>query len=51
MNENKPEVQRMTDKQFAAHLETLKIIVEKSESKEEILKAIERIQQTIKKPQ
>ena len=47
MNKNKPEVQRMTDKQFAAHLETLKIIVEKSENKEEILKAIERIHPSV----
>ena len=51
MNEKKTEVQKMTDKQFAAHLESLKIIVEQAKDKSEILKAIERIQQTIKKPQ
>ena len=51
MNKTSKEVKRMTDKQFAAHLESLKIIVEQAKDKTEILKAIDRIQQTIKKPQ
>ena len=51
MNKITKEVQQMTDKQFAAHLESLKIIVEQAKDKAEILKAIDRIQQTIRKPQ
>ena len=51
MEKASKEVPNMTDKQFAAHLESLKIIVEQAKDKAEILKAIERIQQTIKKPQ
>lgn len=41
----------MTDKQFAAHLESLRIIAEKSNSTEEVVEAIDRLLQIVKKPQ
>lgn len=52
MNENKNEVNRMTDKQTQMFIEAIKVIAEKSESKEEFLKELDRIQsQGKKKPQ
>lgn len=45
MNNKKHEVQSMTDKQSQMLLEAIKIIVEKSENKEEIKEAINRIQE------
>ena len=51
MNEKKTEVQRMTDKQFAAHLESLKIIVEQAKDKSEILKAIQSLSNDSRKSQ
>lgn len=47
MDENRNEAMHMTDTQFAAHLEELKIIVEKSQDKEEIIEAIERIMKSM----
>lgn len=52
VNETKSEVMQMTDKQTQMFLEAIKVIAEKSESKEEFLKELDRIQaQGIKKPQ
>ena len=52
MNKTKDEVQHMTDKQAQMLLEAIKIIAEKSKSKEEFLEALQRIQiQGVKKPQ
>ncbi len=52
MNKTKSEVMQMTDKQTQMFLEAIKVIAEKSESKEEFLKELDRIQaQGIKKPQ
>lgn len=52
MNKAKREVMRMTDRQAQMFLEAIKVIAEKSESKDEYLKALDRIQtQGIKKPQ
>lgn len=48
---NKNEVQRMTNKQSAALIEAIKIIVEKSETKEEAKNALDRIQSVLKNPQ
>ena len=44
MKDPENEVELMTDEQFLMFLEAIKIIVEKAESKEEILEHIERIQ-------
>lgn len=52
VNKTKSEVMQMTDKQTQMFLEAIKVIAEKSESKEEFLKELDRIQaQGIKKPQ
>ena len=52
MDKTKSEVQRMTDRQSQMLLEAIKVIAEKSETKEEFLKELDRIQaQGIKKPQ
>lgn len=52
MEKNTSEVKRMTDKQSQMLLEAIKIIAEKSETKEEFLKELDRIQaQGKKKPQ
>ena len=47
--ELKREENEMTDLEAAALVEAIKIIVEKSKSKEEIEKALERIQAQLKK--
>ena len=49
MKRTKKEDDGMTDAQFEMFLEALKIIVEGAESKEEILKKIEQIQNKGKK--
>ena len=49
MNKTKSEVNRMTDKQTQQFIEALKIITEKSETKDEILEALNRIQEKGKK--
>ncbi len=49
MNKNNPEVQKMTDKQTQQFIEAIKIIAEKSETKDEILEALNRIQEKGKK--
>ena len=49
MNKSKSEVKQMTDKQTQQFIEAIKIIAEKSESKDEILEALNRIQEKGKK--
>ena len=44
------EVLNMTNRQTDGLLEALKIITEKADSKEEVIKAIERIQNKMKEP-
>ena len=51
MNNTSQEVNEMTNLETSALLEAIKIIVEKSQSIEEIKNALERIQGTLKKPQ
>ena len=42
------EVKGMTNQQFIAHLENLKMLAEKAETTEETIKAIERLQEKMK---
>ena len=49
MNKNNQGVQKMTDKQTQQFIEAIKIIAEKSETKDEILEALNRIQEKGKK--
>lgn len=51
MNNTSQEVNEMTNLETSALLEAIKIIVEKSQSIEEIKNALDRIQGTLKKPQ
>lgn len=44
------EVKNMTNRQTDGLLEALKIITEKADSKEEVIEAIERIQNKMKEP-
>ncbi|MBQ1471467.1 MAG: hypothetical protein IIZ34_03830 [Eubacterium sp.] len=46
----KPEVMRMTNKQANAFLEAIKIIIEKSKTKEEEMSALARIQDALNGP-
>ena len=48
MTTRKKEVRGMTDKQFLAHLETLKIIAEQAKSVEDVKNALDRIQGVVK---
>ena len=48
MISRKKEVRGMTDKQFLAHLETLKIIAEQAKSVEDVKNALDRIQGVMK---
>lgn len=50
MKNEKQEVHQMTNKQTLALIESIKIIVEKSETKEEIKNALDRIQGVLKNP-
>jgi hypothetical protein len=50
VNEKKTEVQAMTNEQTQILLEAIKIIAEKSESREDFLTELNRLQ-AIKKPQ
>lgn len=50
MNKSSKEVENMTNEQTHILLEAIKIIAEKSETKDEFLKELDRLQQ-IKKPQ
>ena len=49
MNKTKQEVHTMTNTQTQQFIEAIKIITEKSETKEEILEALNRIQEKGKK--
>ena len=49
-NDQMNEVKNMTNKQMDGFLEALKIIAEKADSKEEVIEAIERIQNKMKEP-
>jgi hypothetical protein len=49
-NDKKHEVHDMTNKQTDGFLEAIKIIAEKSETKEEVIEAIKRIQDKMKEP-
>lgn len=48
MTLKKKEVRGMTDKQFLAHLEALKIIAEQAKSAEDVKNALDRIQGVVK---
>ena len=50
MNKNNSEVKRMTNEQTHILIEAIKIIAEKSETKQEFLEELERLQK-IKNPQ
>ena len=49
-NDNKNEVQNMTNRQTEGLLEALKIIAEKATDTKEVIEAIERIQNKMKEP-
>lgn len=49
-NDDKNEVMNMTNRQAAGLLEALKIIAEKADTTEEVIEAIERIQDKMKEP-
>lgn len=49
-NDRKHEVKNMTNKQAAGLLEAIKIIAEKATTKEEVIEAIDRIQDKMKEP-
>lgn len=49
MKPKKKEVHGMTDKQFLAHLEALKIIAEQANSAEDVKNALDRIQSVFSK--
>ena len=50
MNTNEQEVHEMTNLETSALLEAIRIIVEKSQSVEEIKNALDRIQSVLKNP-
>ena len=50
MNNNENEAETMTNGETLALLEALKIIIERAETKEEEIEAINRIQSKIKEP-
>lgn len=49
MKSKQKEVRGMTDKQFLAHLEALKIIAEQAKSAEDVKNALDRIQSVFRK--
>ena len=49
-NDRMNEVKNMTNRQAAGLLEAIKIIAEKAKSTEEVIEAIDRIQDKIKEP-
>ena len=49
-DDRKREVKSMTNKQTTGLLEAIKIIAEKAQTKEEVIEAIERIQDKMKEP-